>query len=124
GTGGPSRVMGSQSLAEELVHAGSLPGRSELWERIRRETEAVAVAGLPVLLSGEQGTGRLHVARHLHARWCRGGPLTVLDALLADAEIGAHLPAEEIDRALDPRGYLGSADAFIDRALERYEAAP
>ena len=30
------------------------------------------------------------------------------------------LSPEELDRALDPARYLGSADAFVDRALERY----
>ena len=33
---------------------------------------------------------------------------------------GIELSAEEIDRALDPMGYLGSAEAFVERALERY----
>ena len=30
------------------------------------------------------------------------------------------LSAEEIDRALDPAAYLGSAEAFVDRALEAH----
>jgi 3-carboxy-cis,cis-muconate cycloisomerase len=47
-----------------------------------------------------------------------GGELR--DELAADAAVSEHLSAAEIDRALDPAGYLGSADAFIDRALERY----
>ncbi|HYM57766.1 MAG TPA: 3-carboxy-cis,cis-muconate cycloisomerase [Solirubrobacteraceae bacterium] len=47
-----------------------------------------------------------------------GRPLR--DELLDDAEIRAQLDPEEIDRALDPAGYLGSAEAFVERALERY----
>lgn len=39
------------------------------------------------------------------------------DALLTDAEIRAHLSEREIDEALDPYGWLGSADRFVDRAL-------
>jgi 3-carboxy-cis,cis-muconate cycloisomerase len=31
------------------------------------------------------------------------------------------LPEEEVEAALDPSGYLGSAGVFVDRALERYE---
>jgi 3-carboxy-cis,cis-muconate cycloisomerase len=38
-------------------------------------------------------------------------------ALLADPRV--ELSEEDIDRALDPAGYLGSAAAFIDRALRR-----
>jgi 3-carboxy-cis,cis-muconate cycloisomerase len=47
-----------------------------------------------------------------------GRPLR--DELAEDIGFGEHLSAEEIDRALDPAAYLGSADALIDRALERY----
>ena len=47
-----------------------------------------------------------------------GKPLR--DELVADEEVSAALSEEEIDRALDPAGYLGSADAFVNRALSRY----
>jgi 3-carboxy-cis,cis-muconate cycloisomerase len=46
------------------------------------------------------------------------------DELHQDPRIGAQLSSEEIDRALDPEAYLGSADAFVDRALERYRTRP
>ncbi len=42
------------------------------------------------------------------------------DELIADEGVGAELSGEEIERALDPAAYLGSTDAFIDRALSRY----
>jgi 3-carboxy-cis,cis-muconate cycloisomerase len=48
---------------------------------------------------------------------------TLRQAALDDPRIGAVLSAEEIDRALDPAGYLGSANALIDRALESYAQA-
>jgi len=40
------------------------------------------------------------------------------DALLADARLP--LTGDELDVLLDPAGYLGSAEALVDRALERY----
>jgi 3-carboxy-cis,cis-muconate cycloisomerase len=40
------------------------------------------------------------------------------EELLDDEAI--ELSSEEIDRALDPAAHLGSANAFIERALERY----
>jgi 3-carboxy-cis,cis-muconate cycloisomerase len=40
--------------------------------------------------------------------------------LLADPELG--LSADELDAALDPVVYLGSADAFVERALALYRA--
>jgi 3-carboxy-cis,cis-muconate cycloisomerase len=48
--------------------------------------------------------------------------LTLTQAAHADARVGAALSPEDIDRALDPAGYLGSADIFIDRALDTYRA--
>jgi 3-carboxy-cis,cis-muconate cycloisomerase len=42
------------------------------------------------------------------------------DALAARAEIAAHLSPAQIAALLEPEGYLGSADLFIERALERH----
>jgi 3-carboxy-cis,cis-muconate cycloisomerase len=44
----------------------------------------------------------------------------LLGIALATPEITAHLSAPEIERALDPLTYLGSTDAFIDRAVDGY----
>jgi 3-carboxy-cis,cis-muconate cycloisomerase len=41
---------------------------------------------------------------------------------LADSRIGAVLGEAKVTEVLDPAGYLGSADVFIDRALARYAA--
>jgi 3-carboxy-cis,cis-muconate cycloisomerase len=49
-----------------------------------------------------------------------GRPLR--EELVADEVVGAELTEPEIDRALDPAGYLGSAEAFVDRALSGYRA--
>ncbi|HET9224578.1 MAG TPA: hypothetical protein VFO07_18840, partial [Roseiflexaceae bacterium] len=46
---------------------------------------------------------------------------TLRQAALDDPPTCAVLSAEEIDRALDPASYLGSADTLIDRALELYD---
>jgi 3-carboxy-cis,cis-muconate cycloisomerase len=39
------------------------------------------------------------------------------EAALADERVRAALSPDQINRALDPRSYLGSADLFVDRAL-------
>ncbi|MFD6753101.1 3-carboxy-cis,cis-muconate cycloisomerase [Micromonospora gifhornensis] len=43
------------------------------------------------------------------------------DALLADPDVRAHLSVADVDAALDPAGWLGSAATLVDRALETYE---
>ena len=42
------------------------------------------------------------------------------EELLAEPALKEVLSEEDIDAALDPAGYLGSAGAFVDRALELY----
>jgi 3-carboxy-cis,cis-muconate cycloisomerase len=41
--------------------------------------------------------------------------------VLADEQVRSVLSVEAIDRAFDPLAYLGSSDAFIDRALAAYQ---
>jgi 3-carboxy-cis,cis-muconate cycloisomerase len=45
------------------------------------------------------------------------------DALLAQPVIAEHLAAQDVEALLDPAGYLGSAGAFVDRALALHSAA-
>ena len=45
---------------------------------------------------------------------------TLREEILGDPALREHLTAEEIDAALEPEQYLGSAGAFIDRALDLY----
>jgi 3-carboxy-cis,cis-muconate cycloisomerase len=47
-----------------------------------------------------------------------GRPLR--DELLGDEVVRDLLCPDGIEQALDPLRYLGSADAFVDRALARY----
>ncbi len=94
----PARMRANLDLTEGLIMAESLTmalaphiGRPEA-QRIVRATCDQAV----------QSGGDLH------------------QAALADMQVRAVLSPEEIDQALDPGGYLGSTDAFIDRALASY----
>jgi 3-carboxy-cis,cis-muconate cycloisomerase len=45
---------------------------------------------------------------------------TLREELLTEPALREHLTPEEIDAALDPEHYLGSAGAFVDRALDLY----
>ncbi|HEY7123638.1 MAG TPA: 3-carboxy-cis,cis-muconate cycloisomerase [Ktedonobacterales bacterium] len=46
--------------------------------------------------------------------------MTLHQAALLNSEVRAILSPEALERALDPRSYLGSTEALIDRALETY----
>jgi 3-carboxy-cis,cis-muconate cycloisomerase len=48
------------------------------------------------------------------------GGRSLRDELLADPTVEAALSPSQLDDALDPRKYLGSAGAFIARALADY----
>ncbi len=64
-------------------------------------------------------TGRMkahHIVEALAKKATAGG-LTLAAAASAETAITAHLSQDEIDRALDPQAYLGSADAMIDKVL-------
>ncbi len=45
-----------------------------------------------------------------------GRPL--IEVLVANPQVGAHFGRAELERLLDPRNYLGSAGAMLDRSLE------
>ena len=77
--------------------------------------EALAVALAPRL-------GRVDAQSAVKAaseRALREG-ITLRRAAVEDARISRLLSSEEIELALDPSAYLGSTDAFIDRALASY----
>jgi 3-carboxy-cis,cis-muconate cycloisomerase len=88
--------------------------------RMRANLEAsgglVVAERIAFALAPRLGRSRAHdvVAEAARARSFR-------EALLADERTG--LSADELDALLDPTGYLGSAEALVDRALGEYEGA-
>ncbi|HEY3192668.1 MAG TPA: 3-carboxy-cis,cis-muconate cycloisomerase [Solirubrobacterales bacterium] len=115
-TGGAAAAM-----AETL---GGLEVRPDRMRENLEATGGVLMAESLVAALGERvGRGR---ARDLIDAACEraldsGTPLR--NQLVGDEAVRAELSEEEIDRALDPAGYLGSAGVFIDRALSRYEGS-
>lgn len=66
--------------------------------------------------------GRLKAHRVVEAASHRvlNSGTSIHEELLADPNISDALTPEEVDAALDPEVYLGSAEAFVDRALDLY----
>jgi 3-carboxy-cis,cis-muconate cycloisomerase len=93
-------------------------------ERMRHNLDATGgllmAESLVTALAGRVGRQRARELIDAAAGRALDGERALRDELIADKEVSAELSDEEIDRALDPAGYLGSADAFIDRALSRF----
>jgi 3-carboxy-cis,cis-muconate cycloisomerase len=90
-------------------------------DRMRANLDAthglVMAERVTLLLSEQLGRDAAHaLIRSASGRVGEDGG-TLRDALLADEEVRHHLSVGDIERVLDPVTYLGSAEAFIDRAL-------
>jgi 3-carboxy-cis,cis-muconate cycloisomerase len=105
----------------------------DLFAGLRVDTQRMRdnLASTHGLLMSESVAGKLapglgrSAAQDLVARLCRNAVRqgrSLRDELMDDAEIRAYLDTDEIDEALDPLGYLGSATAFIARALDNHHA--
>jgi 3-carboxy-cis,cis-muconate cycloisomerase len=76
--------------------------------------EAVMMGLAPLLGRGEAH----HVVNHAcDVALAEGVPLA--EALGRDAGVAAKLPPAALARLTDPAGYLGAAEAFVDRVLAR-----
>lgn len=58
--------LGNHSLPPESV----IFGRSEAMEQVRQQIERILCASVPVLVTGESGTGKQTLAHYLHRRSC------------------------------------------------------
>jgi adenylosuccinate lyase len=84
-------------------------------------TRGLAFSGTLLLALAEKGVSREEayalVQRHAMDTWDRGGDFR--ERILADAEIGAVLSKEEIDRAFSLEQSLRHVDAIFERTLAR-----
>jgi len=111
---------------------GAVHGTRELLARLEVHPEVMRrnldlTGGLPL---AENVSTRLAPAlgrsgaQDLVAEACREAVSSgrgLRDVLVADSRVQEHLSADEIDEALDPSGYVGSAAAFVDRALVAHQ---
>ncbi|HWC42750.1 MAG TPA: 3-carboxy-cis,cis-muconate cycloisomerase [Actinomycetota bacterium] len=97
-----------ERMRANLEAAGGLPMTERVAGRLAGALGRVAANDLVRRLAGDAaGSGR---------------PLRA--ALVADPTVRAHLDEAEVDRLLDPAGYLGSADQLVDRALTAHRGRP
>lgn len=122
-----------QSLGDLLSLAGGAVARTaETVEGLEvdaaamvRRAEGLAGALLServsLVLAGRMGRSRAGAAVAEAAR--RAADTTAAsfaEALLADPAVASVLTGSELERLLDPRGYLGASDTWIDRAVAQH----
>jgi 3-carboxy-cis,cis-muconate cycloisomerase len=110
-TGGAASAV-QQTLSGLRVHAERMAAN------LRLTSGLVASERASFLLSDNLGRQTAHELVAEAARRADPRGPTLVDLLAADARVG--LSREELEAALDPATYLGSAEAFVDRALQVY----
>jgi 3-carboxy-cis,cis-muconate cycloisomerase len=125
--------------------SSAMPHKRNPVEAIRARACARRVqAAAGLLLASMADHEHERAAGAWHAEWgplsdalaLTGGSAAAVREMLGGLEVSAdrmisnldplrealaeHMSPEEVDRALDPAAYLGSAHVFIDRALERH----
>jgi two-component system nitrogen regulation response regulator NtrX len=102
-------------LRRALSGRWELVGESEPMRRLKRELERVAASDAPVLITGENGTGKEVVARNLHLLSPQGtGPFVPVNC--------AAIPAELIESELFGHE-KGSFTGAHERRIGHFEAA-
>jgi 3-carboxy-cis,cis-muconate cycloisomerase len=91
-------------------------------ENLDRTGGMLLAENVTTLLSGSLGRLEAHDLVEAACRRALENGEDLRAGLLRDRRIREALSEEEIDAALDPAGYLGSAGAFVVRALELYRA--
>jgi len=127
--GVPRREIGAMlEMARTAYHALNILGESDEMQAVRRQVLAAAPTDANVLLRGEPGTGKEHIARTLHFQSRRSGPFVPLNcAALAPAALEVELfghVKDAFDGALiDRPGLLQQADLGT-LFLEEIDALP
>jgi len=102
-------------LRRQLSDRWELVGESEVMGKLKEELERVAAAEVPVLITGENGTGKEVVARNLHLMAPRSaGPFVAVNC--------AAIPSELIESELFGHE-KGSFTGAHERRIGHFEAA-
>ncbi|HSK99945.1 MAG TPA: 3-carboxy-cis,cis-muconate cycloisomerase [Rubrobacteraceae bacterium] len=94
------------------------PGRMR--ENLDATGGLILAERVTTLAAEKLGRMEAHEAVESAARRTSERGTSLREELLAEPVLREALSPEEVDAALDPAGYLGSAGAFVDRALDMY----
>lgn len=106
--------------------ADGVTGKSEAINKIREQIVAYSMVNDPVLLTGETGTGKTHIAQLIHHYSGRGGKFKLIHAPgipenLFESEMFGHKKGAFTDAKLEKKGLVEEADGgtlFVDEITE------
>ena len=108
------------SLGQAKFMLAGLEVRTERMRQNLDMTRGLIVAEAVMMgLAPELGRQVAHDVVYAACRVANDEDVSLLDALLRNAEVTERLPRAELERLTDPANYLGLAPQMVDRALER-----
>lgn len=120
---GQAFLLAHGALAQARVLAEGLTVDAA---RMRRNLDAtggsIVAEAVMMGLAPTLGRDQAHHVVHHACDLALAEGITLAEALGRDPAVARRLPAAEIARLTEPSGYLGSADAFVDRVLARLRA--
>jgi 3-carboxy-cis,cis-muconate cycloisomerase len=113
-------LTGGAAAAVREVTEGLEVYPERMWENLDATGGLLLAENVTTVAAEHLGRLKAHdlVEAASHRALEGGGPLR--EELLSDPVLSDVLSEDEIDAALDPAGYLGSAGEFVDRALKLY----
>ncbi|MGH7779470.1 MAG: 3-carboxy-cis,cis-muconate cycloisomerase [Candidatus Binataceae bacterium] len=114
-------TAGALAHARDLA-AGMIADPARMRQNLDATRGLIMAEALAGLLTSAMGRAAAH---HAVARACdlaRAEDRALGDVVADDAELSCRLSREEIERAMDPASYLGSAGIFVDRVVARIAA--
>lgn len=118
-------ALTAASLGQAKFMLAGLEVRTERMRQNLDMTRGLIVAEAVMMgLAPELGRQVAHDVVYAACRVANDENVSLLDALLRDAEVSARLPRAELECLTDPANYLGLAPQMVDRALERPGRVP
>lgn len=113
-------LTGASATEMRRVTEGLQVYPERMCENLNTTGGLLLTENVTTLLAEHLGRLEAHELVERAARRTMDNESSLREELLEESEVREHLSPEDIDTALDPEGYLGSAEEFVDRALNFY----
>lgn len=115
-----------EQIKKHQEHAGGISGTGEAIEKVKKLVLNYSIVEEPILLKGETGVGKNHVAERIHQYSGRTGKFVVvhtpsINENLFESEIFGHRRGSFTDAKSDQKGLVAEADGgtlFFDEITE------